>query len=448
MNKSTRENLLFDLIQLAQKNGAQAADAVFIEGQSLSVTQRMGQRESIQRSEDHDLGLRVFIDQQQSIVSTTDINPATLKELVDRVISMAKVAPKDPFAGVADPSDIAKDFPTIDLFDPIEPSTEILGDRAAAAEEAALAVSGVTNSEGGEASWSKNCITLACSNGFQGSYERSGHSLSAVVLAGQGQKMERDYDYSSAIYGTDLRDAESIGKTAGLRAVSRLNPRRPSSASVPVVFDSRVSNSLINHLAASLNGNAIARGTSFLKDCMDKLIFSSEVKIMDDPHRSRGLRSKPFDAEGITTRPITIVEDGYIKSWLLDLATSRQLGIRTTGHAGRSAGSSPSPSASNLYLLAGNVTSEELISDITSGLLVTELMGMSVNLVTGDYSRGAGGFWIENGEISYPVSDVTVAGNLSEMFSQMIPANDLEFKHGIDAPTVRVNGMTVAGPGD
>ena len=441
-------NLVGDLLERALKSGADTADVVYFQNQSLSVAQRLGKPEAIERSEAQDLGLRVFIGKKNASISTTDMQENTLDQIIDRVISMAKESPEDHYAGIASEEVIAKDIPNIELFDPVEPSPSELTERATIAEDAALAVTGVSNSEGAEASWSQTTVTLAISNGFIGSYKKSNHSISAVVLAGAGQKMERDYEYSSCSFAEDLDDPINIGTTAGERAVKRLNPKRPASADIPVIYSPRVSGSLAGHLANALNGNSIARGTSFLKDALGKQIFSSGITIIDDPHRSRGLRSKPFDAEGLPTSKKFFVENGSISSWFLDLATARQLNTKSTGHAARSTTGSPSPSPSNLYLGAGAEAPDALMSDIKTGLYVTELMGMSVNMVTGDYSRGAGGFWLENGVCTHPVSDVTVAGNLKDMFKSLIPANDLEFKRGTDAPTIRIDGMTVAGPGD
>ena len=440
--------LLEELISKAKTAGADTADALFVESRSLSVAQRLGHPESIERSESHDLGLRVFIGKRNATISTTDIKTKSLDTLIERVVSMAKVAPEDPFARIATKDEITISIPNIDLFDPSEPTAQTLIERASLAEEAALAVKGVTNSEGGEAAWSATKVILATSNGFYGTYERSGHSLSAVVLAGIGQNMERDYEYSSTVYQSDLDDPTIIGKRAGERAVKRLNPKKPGSASIPVIYDPRVSGSLIGHLSSALNGSSIARGTSFLKNAMGDQIFPSNIQVLDDPHRPRGLRSKPFDGEGLANKKCLIIENGIVKSWFLDLATAGQLGLTSSGHASRSTGGAPNPSPSNLYLAAGESSPEALINDIKKGLYVTELMGMSVNMVTGDYSRGAGGFWIENGKITYPVSDITVAGNLKDMFAKLIPASDLEFKRGTDAPTVRIDGMTVAGPGN
>jgi PmbA protein len=448
MTQDSKIDLLQGLIEKAKRLGATEADAMFIDSRSISATQRFGKPEAVERSESHDLGLRVLVGKQQAVVSTTDLKSDVLDALVERVVAMAKVTPEDAYAGLANPADIAKAYPEIDMSDPSEPPADRLVERATVAEEAALAIRGVTNSEGGEASWSASRIVLVASNGFSGTYQRSSHSVSAVVLAGEGQNMERDYDYSQTVYEADLDDAAQIGRRAGERAVRRLNPRRPSSASVPVVYDPRSSRSLVGHVASALNGGSVARGTSFLKDAMGTAIFAKSVNIIDDPSRDRGIRSKPFDAEGLALERRAIIEGGIVCTWFLDQATARQLGMKSTGHASRSAGGMPGPSPTNLYLEAGDLSPEELIADIVSGIYVNELMGMSVNMVTGDYSRGAGGFWIENGEITYPVSDVTVAGNLKDMFAALVPANDLEIKHGTDAPTVRIDGMTVAGPGD
>jgi len=448
MTQDSKIDLLQGLIEKAKRLGATEADAMFIDSRSISATQRFGKPEAVERSESHDLGLRVLVGKQQAVVSTTDLKSDVLDALVERVVAMAKVTPEDPYAGLANPADIAKAYPEIDMSDPSEPPADRLVERATVAEEAALAIRGVTNSEGGEANWSASRIVLVASNGFSGTYQRSSHSVSAVVLAGEGQNMERDYDYSHTVYEADLDDAAQIGRRAGERAVRRLNPRRPSSASVPVVYDPRSSRSLVGHVASALNGGSVARGTSFLKDAMGTAIFAKSVNIIDDPSRDRGIRSKPFDAEGLALERRAIIEGGIVRTWFLDQATARQLGMKSTGHASRSAGGMPGPSPTNLYLEAGDLSPGELIADIVSGIYVNELMGMSVNMVTGDYSRGAGGFWIENGEITYPVSDVTVAGNLKGMFAALVPANDLEIKHGTDAPTVRIDGMSVAGPGD
>lgn len=444
-SQSNALDFLDDLIGRARKAGADAADAVLVESVSMSLAQRLGQPERLERAESHDLGLRVFIGKRQAIVSSTDNAPAMLDELVERAIAMARSVPEDPYCGLADPDQLATEVPDIDLCDPEEPAPDTLVERARAAEEAARAVEGVTNSEGAEADWGRSTIALAASNGFTGSYAVSRHSVSVSVLAGEGTHMERDYDYSSAVFGADLDDPAAVGRRAGERAVKRLNPRKVATAQLPVIYDPRVANSLIGHLASAINGAAIARGTSFLKDSMGKRILPTGVTVTDDPHRRRGLRSKPFDGEGVANRRLDIVADGVLTSWILDLRSARQLGLASTGHAARGTSSPPSPATTNLYLAPGTRSPEELIGEVARGFYVTELIGFGVNGVTGDYSRGASGFWIEDGALAYPVSEVTIAGNLKEMFLNLTPANDLIFRYGTDAPTVRVDGMTIAG---
>ncbi|MFP6743950.1 MAG: metallopeptidase TldD-related protein, partial [Alphaproteobacteria bacterium] len=322
---------------------------------------------------------------------------------------------------------------------------ESLVERAAAAEDAARSVDGVSNSEGAEAGWSRSKVALAASNGFAGAYAVSNHSVSASVIAGQGTAMERDYDYTVARFAADLDDAVVVGRRAGERAVRRLNPRKASSGQVPLVYDWRVSGGLLGHLAGAITGPSVARGTSFLKDRLGEAVFATGVTITDDPRRLRGLRSKVFDGEGVATEARDIIADGVLTTWLLDSRSARQLGLATTGHATRGTSSPPSPSATNLILAPGDQTPEQMIADIDQGFLITELIGMGVNGITGDYSRGAAGYWIENGEIAYPVSEVTVAGNLKDMFAALVPANDLVLRAGIDAPTICIDGMTVAG---
>jgi len=438
-------NLLQDLIKSAQGQGADAADALFAEGTSLSLSWRKGEVEQLERSEGMDLGLRVFVGKSQAIVSSSDIGKRALGELVERAVAMAKSVPEDPFAGLADPDQLATAFTDFDMFDPSEPSADALTQSARIAEEAGLEVAGVSNSEGAHASFSQSSIAFAASNGFAHTYQRSRHSLSASMLAGEGTGMERDYDYTGAVWAEDLQSAEVIGRNAGERAVKRLNPQKAKTQQVPVVFDNRAARSLVGHLSGAINGSSIARGTSFLKDKMGEDIFAPGVTIVDDPHRMRGLRSAAFDDEGLPTQKRNIIDQGKLTTWFLDLRSARQLGLESTGHAGRGVSSPPSPSASNLYLQAGSMSVAELIKDIKAGFYVTELIGMGVNTVTGDYSRGASGFWIKNGEITHAVSEVTVAGHLSEMFKSLTPADDLEFLYGVDAPTVRIEGMTLAG---
>jgi PmbA protein len=358
---------------------------------------------------------------------------------------MARVAPDDQFAGLADPALLARTFPDLDLLDPDMPSIAALEGRARRAEAAGLSVRGVSQSGGASASAGIGGMVLVTSHGFRGTTIGSRHSISMSAIAGTGTGMEQDYDYSSTLHAADLDGAEQIGQSAGERAVKRLNPRKVETRRVPVVFDPRIAGSLIGHLASAVNGSAIARNTSFLRAKRGERIFRQGIEVIDDPLRKRGQRSRAFDAEGVGTRKLKIIEDGVLANWFLDSATARELRLETTGHAQRGVSSAPSPSPSNLYLAPGAQSPDELIADITQGFYVTDLIGMGINLVTGDYSRGAAGFWIENGQRSFAVSEVTIAGHLSEMFASLQPANDLSFRYATNAPTVRVEGLTVAG---
>lgn len=434
------------LVERAKRAGAEAAEALVVEGTSLGVSWRLGKLEDVERSEGRDAGLRVFIGKRQASVSSTDLSEAALGPMIERAVAMARVAPEDPYCGLAEPHLLARDWPELDIEDrSASPSAEDLAAVAAEAEEAALAVKGVSNSSGAGASHGRSSVTLVTSAGFAGTYAGTSNSFSCSVLAGEGTGMERDYDFSSARHAENLDKAADVGRRAGESAVRRLNPRKVSSQSVPVVYDPRVSGGLVGHFAGAISGAAIARGTSFLKKSMGLPVFAKNISIVDDPHMKRGLRSKPFDGEGVKNRRMMLAEDGILTTWLLDTATARQLGLETAGHAARGTGGPPSPSTTNLYMEAGCLTVRELIADIKQGLYVTEMIGMGVNGVTGDYSRGASGFWIENGEIVYPVSEITVAGNLKDMFLNMTPADDLAFRYATNAPTVRVEGMTIAG---
>ena len=438
-------NILDDLLVRARRAGVDAADALLVEGASLSVAERLGRPEKLERAEGNDLGLRVFVGKRQAIVSSTDFSARALDELASRAVAMARSVPEDPFCGIADPAEIAAEIPDLDLSDPAEPTAEALIERVRATESAARAVPGVTNSEGAEASWGRSEVALAASNGFRQGYASSQWSTSVSVVAGAGTGMERDYDFTSAVHRADLEDAETVGRRAGEKAAKRLNPRKVETAKVPVVFDPRVANGLVGHLAAAINGASIARGISFLKDKLGERVFAAGIDIVDDPHRRRGLRSRPFDGEGLANRRCLLVEDGVLKTWVLDLRSARQLGLKSTGHASRGISSPPGPATSNLHLAPGKLSPQALIADIASGFYCTELIGFGVNNVTGDYSRGAAGFWIENGEIAYPVSEITIAGNLKDMFLNLMPADDLAFRYGTNAPTLRIEGMTVAG---
>jgi PmbA protein len=438
-------DLLADLIARARKAGADAADAMLVESAGLSATRRLGKLEKIERAEGLDLGLRVFVGRRQAIVATGDLTGASLDRLVENALAIARAVPEDRYAGLADADQIARDLPELDLDDGQEPSAEALAELAAAAEDAALARPQITNSEGAEAGWSRSRTTLVASNGFVGSTARSSHSLSAAVIASANGAMERDYDFATVIRAKDLPDPAEVGRRAAERAARRLNPRKVKSQSVPVILDPRVAGGIVRHLASAISGPAVARGTTFLKDRLGERIFPAGVTIVDQPLRPDGLRSRAFDAEGIAAAPRRLIDDGVLTTWLLDCAAARQLGLETTGHAARGVSSPPAPAPSNAYLEPGAITPEDLISDIKEGIYVVEMLGMGINYVTGDYSRGAAGFRIQDGALGWPVSEITIAGNLTEMFQRLTPADDLEFRYGIDAPTLRIDGMTVAG---
>ena len=433
------------LVEAAKRAGADAADAIAMRGISQGVEVRDGRVEESERSEGDDVGLRVLVGRRQAVVSTNDISGDGAARLAERAVAMARVAPDDKYVGLADPDLLAKSFPDLDLLDPAIPSVAELERRAQEAEAAALAVKGVTKSGGASASAGIGGMVLVTSSGFRGSYLRSSQGISMTAISGEGTAMERDYDYTSAPHAADLEKPERVGRSAGERTVARANPRKVETCTVPVVFDPRVSGSLVGHLVSAVNGASIARKTSFLKDKLGAQLFARGIRIVDDPLRKRGLRSQSFDAEGVAVKKTAIIDDGVLTTWLLDSATARELGMTTTGHAQRSVSSSPSPGPYNLHLEAGEVAPAELIGDIKQGFYVTDLIGSGVNGVTGDYSRGASGFWIENGTITYPVSEVTIAGHLLDIFKSMAVADDLVFRYGVNAPTVRIEGLTLGG---
>jgi len=445
MSQPSLLNLLTDLISDARKAGAESADAIVVDGTSVSVTSRLGKLEQLERSEGGDIGLRVLIGKRQAIVSSSDRSRDALKELVERAVAMARTVPEDPYCGLAAPEQLAKSLPALDICDSAEISAETLIEKAKACEAAALAVKGVTNSEGASASWGKSQVAIAASNGFARAYESSGSSMSVSVIAGESDGMETDYDYTSAVYFADLKTPEDVGVNAGTRAVRKLGGRKVSSQKVPVIFDARVARGLVGHFLGAINGSSIARGTSFLKDAMNTDVFGAGINIFEDPHRNRGLRSKPCDAEGLPNKRRALIDQGKLTTWILDLRSARQLNLPPTGHGSRGTGSPPGASTTNVWLEAGAVSPEALMADIKDGLFVTDLSGQGVNSVTGDYSRGAVGFWIENGQLTYPVHEITIAGNLRDMFRRLTPASDLDLRYGIDAPTVRIEGMTLAG---
>ncbi|MBI3701885.1 MAG: TldD/PmbA family protein [Afipia sp.] len=445
LDQSALSDLAQRLVDAAKRAGADAADAVAVRSVSQGVEVRDGKVEESERSEGDDVGLRVFVGKRQAVVSTSDTSGDNVAKLAERAVAMAKVAPDDEFISLADPALFAKSFPDLDLLDPVAPSVAELERRAHEAEAASLAVKGVAKSGGASASAGIGGMVLVTSTGFHGSYLRSSQGISMTAIAGEGTGMERDYDFTSAIHASDLAPSVSVGRRAGERTIARLNPRKVATCKVPVVFDPRVANSLVGHLVGAANGAAIARKTSFLKDRLGEQLFDKSIRIIDDPLRVRGLRSQSFDAEGVAVKKTAIVDGGVLTTWLLDTATARELNMKTTGHAHRGVSSPPSPGAYNLHLEPGQQTPAELMSDIKEGFYVTDLIGSGVNGVTGDYSRGAAGFWIENGELTYAVSEVTIAGHLFDIFRSMNPANDLEFKYGVNAPTVRIEGLTIAG---
>ncbi|MCC6890629.1 MAG: TldD/PmbA family protein [Hyphomicrobiales bacterium] len=444
LDQTALSELAERLVMAARRAGADAADVVAVRSMSLTAGVRDGEVEQSERAESDDVGLRVFVGRRSAVVSTNDI-AGDVMPLAERAVAMARVAPEDRFAGLADTAHLAQSVPELDLLDAEMPPVAVLEDRALRAEAAALAVKGVSKSEGATASASIGGMVLATSHGFRGAYLVSRFGVSMSAIAGEGTAMETDYDYSSALHAADLETPEKVGRTAGERAAARLNPRKVETTRVPVIYDRRVASSLIGHLASAVNGSAVARKTSFLKDKHGERLFRPAIRVIDDPLRRRGLRSRPFDGEGVAGRRLALIDDGVLTSWLLDSATARELGLVTTGHAQRGVSSPPAPGATNLYLEAGPTSPEALIADIAQGFYVTGLIGMGVNPVTGDYSRGASGFWIENGQRTYPVSEVTIAGNLIALFANLTPASDLEFRQGIDAPSVRVEGLTVAG---
>lgn len=445
LTKDQAQDRVHDAITRARKAGADAADAALSNGESLSVSVRMGALEDVGRAEHEELGLRVFIGSRSASISATDLSPASLDTIAERAVAMAREAPEDRWAGLAPADRLLKgNVPDLDLDDGALGDPALLKVRALEAEDAARAVPGVTNSEGGSAGASRSIWALATSHGFAGAYAATSHGISASVLAGEAGAMERDYAHHSARHARHLESAADVGRRAGERAAARVNPGRANGGAMPVVFDPRVGAGLIGNWTGAISGSAITRKTSFLLDAMGTQVFAPGIRILDDPHRPHGLRSRPFDGEGLPVSPLALVEDGMLETWLLDSASARQLGLEPTGHASRGIAGAPGVGVSNLYMENGHVPFETLIADIDYGVYVTELFGQGVNLITGDYSRGAAGFLIEKGEITRPVSEITVAGTLQSMLRELTPANDLEFRYGINVPTFRIEGMTVA----
>ena len=432
----TIENSLNLLLDTAKKLGAESASVMGGENTSINVAARLGKLENIERNESKSIGLQIIDNRRKVNLSSTNFNKDALIELVESAMSMIKSIPEDEFCGLADKEMLYKGNLDLDLVDNYIPENDLLLESSIEAEDSALSINGVTNSEGASSSYSKNKIFLATSDGFYNYKEKTNYSNSISVIAGKGTKMERDYEYQSKIHNKDLDAPKTIGEIAANRAVSRLNPKKVKSNSVPIIFDPRVSGSLLSLFTGGISGQAVARGTSFLKDKMEKNIFKKDIQIIDDPHVLRGPGSRTFDGEGVESKKIKIVENGVLKSWLLSSQSARQLNLKTTGH---------SSGVSNLYMEPGDKTNTELLSSIKEGFYVTEMMGMSFNQVTGDYSRGATGFWIEKGQKTYPVSEVTIAGNIIDMYNMLTPASDLKLITGMDAPTILIEKMMVAG---
>jgi len=430
------------LVEAARKAGADAADAVAVRGRSSGVSVRLGKVEKTESSESDDVSLRVFVGRKVASVSATAASEP--QALAERAVAMARVAPDDPFQGLADPSLLVREVRDLDLFDATVMSAEQMRHDALAAEEAALAVKGVTNSSGASAGAGLGGLVLATSAGFLGQYVASRFSRSVSVIAGEGTGMERDYEFSSRLHAADLDAAEDIGRKAGERAVKRLNPCKVETGPVTVIFDPRVARGIAGHLSGAINGASVARKTSFLRDMMGKQVAATAITVTDAPLKQRGPSSRPFDGEGVEGAPLEMVSKGVLNYWLLSTSAARELGLETNGRGVRAA-SSVSPSSTNFAIEPGDVSPDELIRAVKSGFYVTEVFGQGVNMVTGEYSRGASGFWIDNGELGYPVSEVTIASNLKDMFLNLVPANDVDRNFGTTAPTLLVEGMTLAG---
>lgn len=439
------------LLEAAMKAGANEADALAVRGVSLGVEVRDGTLEESERSEGDSLSLRVLIGKKSAIVSTNETAMDGFPALAEQAVAIAQAAPENPFTSLADSQLLASHASrhggaqALDLVDDQQPDADTLRAAAEEIEKHGMAIDGVTKSGGASASWGLSGVVLATSAGFSGAYMRSRHGRSMTAIAGSGTEMERDYAFHSVLHHTDLETPEEIGKEAAERTVKRMNPRKIKTMRAPVIIDKRVSSSLLGHLTGAINGSAIARKASFLMEKMGERVFPETIEITDDPLRHRGLGSRPFDAEGVAASPLPIVNKGALTTWLLDTSTAQQLDLRSNGRASRSSGSAPSPSSTNVTLAKGTETPEAMMKRLGSGLLITGFIGRGVNMVTGDYSRGASGFWFENGEIAYPVSEITVAGNLLDMFASLEPANDLEFRGTSNAPSVFVGEMTIAG---
>jgi len=448
MIPDTLEVVAQKLLDRAKSMGADEADVIATKGQSINVDVRNGALENADRSEGAEVGLRVLVSQRQAIVSSSDISDTTLDLMVERAIAMAKDAPPDKYAGLASVNQLAKqrDLSELEICDPAsEPSPTKLQEKAEIAEASALEVGGVSQVSGASASYGKYSVFMAASNGFTANYDRSSNSVSCVAIAGEGLNMERDYDADTRVYQSDLRPSDEIGRTAGLRAVERLNPRRPATGSYPVIYDERISSGLVGHFLSAINGAAITRGSSWLKDSLGKQVLPSTCKLVENPHRLRAGASRLFDSEGLATKKREILSKGVLNGWTLDLASARKLGMKPTANASRNVSSNPSPTNWNIELSSPEDYCDNLLSEMGKGLLVTSLIGSTINPNTGDYSRGVSGFWVENGQICYPVSEITIAGNLRDMLKKIILGNDAQRHLSYVVPSILVEEMTLAG---
>ena len=443
--ENNHQTLIAQLLDAAKVAGADCADAMLARGHSTNITLRLGNVEASERSEDFDIGLRVFVGQRTASISTSQLDDENITNLAERAVAMAKLAPEDPFVRLATDAELAKSIPDLDMFDETVPDADNLRDRAAAAEEAALSFNGIKTSDGADAGHGIVDVLIGTSNGFLAGYKRSSHGVSTVVIAEKDGQMERDYDFSSAVFESDLQPAEEVGKSAATRTLARLGARKPQTGQFPVIYDRRIAASLVGTMASAINGANITRGTSFLKDSLGKQVTSKGLNFIDNPLRPRGLGSCLFDGEGLAVSKRVMIDDGVLTGWFLDLASATKLCMTPTGNARRGIGSAPSPGASNFYIENSTISRDDLMADIDEGFLITEMIGSSVDMITGDYSRGAGGFWISKGKIAQPITEATIAGNLKDMFMQITAANDIDLRDSIASPSLYLDCMMIAG---
>lgn len=435
---------LQSLLQMAKTYGADAADAITAHGRSLSIGVRDGELEDIDNSEGKEIGLRVFVGQRQATVSTSDFSNVSLQKLAERAVAMAKLAPEDPYCGLADPARLATQPPELDIYDPIELKAADLFERAKILDKVTRDVPGVSQANNATAYAVNSAVYFMTTHGFAKGWRSSEHGLSVSAIAERDGAMERDYDYAGGRWFEDLPSPESVGRKAAMRTLARLGPQKMESAAMPVLYDRRLASSLVSAFTSAISGPAITRGVSFLKDALDTDVFHSNITITDDPYRIRGHGSRPWDGEGVAGKKMDLIKNGRLSSWMLHTASANQLGLETTGHGARGIGTPPGVSGSNVYLHAGDKSPQQLMSDINNGLLVTDMFGPSLNANTGDYSVGVSGYAIVDGEQAYPVSEVTVAGNLKDMFKSIVPANDLKFDQSMCSPSLLIEEMVVA----